>query len=41
MLRMDGVSKIYRTKFVETLALDRFSLHVEDGEFIALMGPSG
>jgi putative ABC transport system ATP-binding protein len=41
MLRMDGVSKIYRTKFVETRALDGFSLHVGKGEFIALMGPSG
>jgi len=41
MLKMEGVSKIYRTKFVETRALDGFSLHVEQGEFIALMGPSG
>jgi len=41
MLRMEGVSKIYRTKFVETRALDGFSLHVKQGEFIALMGPSG
>ena len=41
MLRMDGVSKIYRTEFVETHALNHFSLHVEEREFIALMGPSG
>ena len=41
MLRMDGVSKIYRTEFVETRALNEFSMHVADGEFIALMGPSG
>jgi len=41
MLRMERVSKVYRTKFVETRALDEFSLNVERGEFIALMGPSG
>jgi putative ABC transport system ATP-binding protein len=41
MLKMDGVSKVYRTEFVETRALDGFSLHVKQGEFIALMGPSG
>jgi putative ABC transport system ATP-binding protein len=41
MLRMEGISKIYRTEFVETHALNGFSMHVEDGEFIALMGPSG
>ncbi|MSR62963.1 MAG: ABC transporter ATP-binding protein [Planctomycetes bacterium] len=41
MLRMQGVSKIYRTKFVETHALEQFSIHAHKGEFIALMGPSG
>jgi putative ABC transport system ATP-binding protein len=41
MLQMEGLSKIYRTQFVETRALSGLSLHVESGEFIALMGPSG
>jgi putative ABC transport system ATP-binding protein len=41
MLHMEGVSKIYRTEFVETHALEKFSIHAKKGEFIALMGPSG
>lgn len=41
MLSMVNVSKVYRTDFVETHALDRFNLQVESGEFIAIMGPSG
>ena len=41
MLKMTDVSKTYRTEFVETRALDGFSLDVAEGEFIALMGPSG
>ena len=41
MLKMQGLTKIYRTDYVETHALSDFSLEVGDGEFIALMGPSG
>lgn len=41
MLKMENISKIYRTEFVETRALNNFSLHVKKGEFIAVMGPSG
>ncbi|MFC1851577.1 ABC transporter ATP-binding protein [candidate division CSSED10-310 bacterium] len=41
MLKLENVSKIYRTEFVETRALNNFSLHVRKGEFIAVMGPSG
>ena len=41
MIRLDGISKIYRTTEVETLALDQVSTEILDGEFVAVMGPSG
>ena len=41
MLRMQNVSKIYRTDTVETHALRQFSLYVEEGEFVSVTGPSG
>lgn len=41
MLKMTGVSKIYRTDTVETQALRGFSLTVEEGEFVSVTGPSG
>lgn len=41
MLQMQGITKIYRTDFVETHALSEFELNVAKGEFISVMGPSG
>ncbi|MDB5497646.1 MAG: transporter ATP-binding protein [Phenylobacterium sp.] len=41
MLRLDKVSKVYRTAEVETLALNEISIEVRAGEFVAVMGPSG
>ncbi len=41
MLRMQGVSKVYRTTEVETRALDEVCLEIRPGEFVAIMGPSG
>ena len=41
MLRMNDISKVYRTELVETHALRSLDLHVEEGEFIAVTGPSG
>ena len=41
MIKLDGVSKVYRTDRVETLALDCVNLAVERGEFVSVMGPSG
>ncbi|MGL4228920.1 MAG: ABC transporter ATP-binding protein [Tannerellaceae bacterium] len=41
MLRIENLSKVFRTEEVETVALNQVSLEVKDGEFVAIMGPSG
>jgi len=41
MLKMTDVSKVYRTELVETHALRDLTLHVDEGEFVAVTGPSG
>jgi putative ABC transport system ATP-binding protein len=41
MLKMNHLSKVYRTHMVETHALRDFSIHVREGEFVAVTGPSG
>lgn len=41
LIELQGVTKIYRTAEVETLALENVNLKVEKGEFISVMGPSG
>ncbi|HTB86911.1 MAG TPA: ABC transporter ATP-binding protein, partial [Steroidobacteraceae bacterium] len=41
MLKMTGVSKAYRSEVLEIFALRDLSIHVREGEFIAVTGPSG
>ena len=41
MIKIEKLSKIFRTEEVETIALNQVSLEVKDGEFVAIMGPSG
>jgi len=41
MLKMENVSKVYRTEVIETHALRELNLHVDEGEFVAVTGPSG
>jgi putative ABC transport system ATP-binding protein len=41
MLKMENVSKVFRTNTVETHALREFSLTVDEGDFVSVTGPSG
>ncbi|MFI4936258.1 MAG: ABC transporter ATP-binding protein [Caulobacterales bacterium] len=41
MLKLEKVSKTYRTTDVETMALNEVSMEIAAGEFVAIMGPSG
>lgn len=41
MLKIENLSKVFRTEEVETVALNGVSLNVKKGEFVAIMGPSG
>lgn len=41
MIRTENLNKVFRTDEIETMALNDVNLHVQKGEFIAIMGPSG
>lgn len=41
MIKVENLSKSFRTEEVETVALNHVSFEVHDGEFVAIMGPSG
>lgn len=41
MITLTNLNKIYRTKEVETQALEQISLTIEEKEFVSIMGPSG
>ncbi|MBG9388635.1 ABC transporter ATP-binding protein [Caenimonas aquaedulcis] len=41
MLRMQDLSKVYRTHMIETHALRGLDIHVKEGEFVTVTGPSG
>lgn len=41
MIELENISKLYRTKTIETLALDSINLQIQKGEFLSVMGPSG
>ena len=41
MIKIENITKVFRTENVETTALNGVSLEVKEGEFVAIMGPSG
>ncbi|MDE5575266.1 MAG: ATP-binding cassette domain-containing protein, partial [Bacteroidales bacterium] len=41
MIKLENVSKVFRTEEVETVALNAVNMEVKEGEFLAIMGPSG
>ena len=41
IIKLTGIDKIYRTKEIETQALENVNLEVGKGEFLSIMGPSG
>lgn len=41
IIKLEGITKVYRTTEVETTALENVNLAVRKGEFLSIMGPSG
>ncbi len=41
VLQLTDIEKIYQTKTIETVALNRVNLTINRGEFVSVMGPSG
>ncbi|MEG1545052.1 MAG: ATP-binding cassette domain-containing protein, partial [Tannerellaceae bacterium] len=41
MITLTSLEKIYRTKEIETVALENVNMTVDKGEFLSIMGPSG
>ena len=41
MIKLENVTKIYKTGEVETVALKKVNLEIKEGEIVVLLGPSG
>ena len=41
MIKIENLSKIFRTEEVETKALNEISFQIKQGDFVSVMGPSG
>lgn len=41
IIKLSDINKVYRTKSIETQALENVNLEVAEGEFLSIMGPSG
>ncbi len=41
IIKVNEVGKLYRTKEIETVALENVNFTIDKGEFVSIMGPSG
>ena len=41
MIKIECLSKVFRTEEIETTALNSVDIAIKPGEFVAVMGPSG
>ena len=41
MIKLENLTKVYRTDEIETTALNEVSFEINRGEFVSIMGPSG
>ena len=41
MIKITDLEKFYRTEEVQTIAINKLSFEVKEGEFVSVMGPSG
>lgn len=41
MIKLQNITKIYRTSEIETVALENVNIEINRGEFVSVMGPSG
>lgn len=40
LIQLKEITKVYRTREIETTALDNVNIGIEKGEFVSVMGPS-
>ena len=41
MIKIENLTKVFRTDEIETTAIAGINLHIREGEFVGIMGPSG
>ena len=41
LIQLKEINKVYRTREIETVALENVNIGIEKGEFVSIMGPSG
>ena len=41
MIKMNNISKVFRTRLIETHALREIDITIKEGEFVSVTGPSG
>jgi len=41
MIKLEKISKYYPAGFGKTYVLRHIDLHIKEGEFVSIMGPSG